>query len=51
MVLGTNLLSKTGIKLNYDVGEMQWYNSTLAMPACKRLTSEDFDHMEDMYYI
>ena len=51
MILGTNFLSKTGIKLNYDHGEMLWYNSMLPMSPHKGLTSADFDHMEDMYYI
>jgi len=51
MILGTNFLSKTGIKLNYDHGKMLWYDSTLPMHSQKGLTSADFDHMEDMYYI
>jgi hypothetical protein len=51
MILGTNFLSKTGIKLNYDRGEMLWYDSTLPMRPRKGLTSEDFDHMEDSYFI
>jgi hypothetical protein len=51
MILGTNFLSKTGIKLDYDRGKMLWYDSTLPMRPRKSLTSADFDHMEDMYYI
>ena len=51
MILGTNFLSKTGIKLNYDHGEMLWYDSMLPMHPCKGLTSADFDHMADIYYI
>ncbi len=51
MILGTNFLSKTGIKLDYDQGEMLWYDSTLPMRPRKGLTSEDFDHMEDSYFI
>jgi hypothetical protein len=51
MILGTNFLSKTGIKLDYDRGEMLWYDSTLPMRPRKGLTSEDFDHMEDSYFI
>jgi hypothetical protein len=51
MILGTNFLSKTGIKLDYDRGKMLWYDSTLPMHPRKGLTSADFDHMEDTYYI
>ena len=51
MILGTNFLSKTGIKLDYDQGEMLWYDSTLPMRPRKGLTSKDFDHMEDSYFI
>jgi len=51
MILGTNFLSKTGIKLDYDCGKMLWYDSMLPMCPRKGLTSADFDHMEDMYYI
>jgi hypothetical protein len=40
-----------GIKLNYNTGQMQWYNSTLRMHRHRGITSADFDHMEDMYYI
>ena len=51
MILGTNFLSKAGIKLNYDSGNMEWYDSTLPMrPSCG-LTSSDFDAMEDQYFI
>ena len=48
MILGTNFLSKTGIKLNYDWGKMLWYNCMLPMHPCKGLMSEDIGHMEDM---
>ena len=51
MIFGTNFLSKTGIKLDYDRGKMLWYDCTLPMCHCKGLMSADFDHMEDMYYI
>ena len=51
MIYGTNFLSKTDIKLDYDCGKMLWYNSMLPMHPRKGLTSADFDNMEDMYYI
>jgi hypothetical protein len=50
MILGTNFLSQTGIKLDYDCGKMLWYDSMLPMRPRKGLMSADFDHMEDMYY-
>ena len=51
MILGTNFLSKTGIKLDYDRGKMLWYDSMLPMRPRKSLTSADFDHMEETYHI
>ena len=51
MILGTNFLSKTDIKLDYDHGKILWYDSMLPMCPHKGLTSAAFDHMEDMYYI
>jgi hypothetical protein len=51
MILGTDFLSKTGIKLDYDAGKILWYDSMLPMHPHKGLSSEDFDHMEDMYHI
>ena len=51
MILGTNFLSKTGIKLNCNRGEMRWYDTTLHMCPRRGLTSDDFDHMEDSYFI
>jgi hypothetical protein len=51
MIFGTNFLSKTGINLDYDCGEMLWHDSTLPMCPRKGLTSADFDHIDDMYFI
>ena len=51
MILGTNFLSKTGVKLDYNRGEMLWYDNMLPMPPCRGLMSEDFDHIEDSYFI
>eukprot|EP00957_Ditylum_brightwellii_P068412 5193528-Ditylum_brightwellii.AAC.1 len=31
IILGTNLLSKTGITLDYQKGNMEWYDSVLPM--------------------
>ena len=51
MILGTNFLSKTGIKLDCDHGKMLLYDSTLSMRPRKGLTSADFDCIKYMYYI
>ena len=51
MILGTNFLSKTGIKLDYDQRKMLSYDGMLPMHHCKGLPLADFEHMEDMYYI
>jgi len=50
MILGTNSLTKTGIQLEYGIGYMQWYDSTLPMHPCRVLTSHNFDNTEDMYH-
>ena len=31
IILGTNFLSKTGIKLDFETGEMKWYDTILPM--------------------
>jgi len=31
IILGTNFLSKVGIKLNYNTGLMEWYDVTLPL--------------------
>jgi len=51
IILGTNCLSKTGIKLNYHTGTMEWYDSVLTMRPHTGLTAMDFDAMADQYYI
>ena len=51
VILGTDFLSKAGIKLNYETGNMEWYDSILPMRPRSGLTSTDFDAMEDQYFI
>jgi hypothetical protein len=51
MILDTNFLSKTVIKLDYDQGKMLWYDNMLPMRPRRRLMSADFDHMEDSYFM
>jgi hypothetical protein len=46
IILGTNFLSKTGIKLNYSERNMEWFDCSI--PPCP---SSKFDAMEDMFHI
>jgi len=51
LILGTNFLSKIGMKLNYEKGQMEWFDSCIPMRAHSGLTSVDFDDMSDNYFI
>jgi hypothetical protein len=51
IILGTNFLSKTGIKLNYSEGNMEWLDCSIPLSAPGGLDSKEFDAMEDMYHI
>ena len=51
MILGTNFLSKTGIKLDCESGNMEWYKILLPMRPAYGLNSYEFDTMVDMYHI
>ena len=51
IILGTNFLSKTGIKLNYLEGKMEWFDCSLPLRPPGGLDSKDFDAMEDMFFI
>jgi hypothetical protein len=47
--LGTNFLSKTGIKLNYSQGNMEWFDCSVPLCPPGGLDSKEFDAMEDMF--
>ncbi len=51
IILGTNFLSKTGIKLNYSEGNMEWFDCSIPLRPPGGLDSKDFDAMEDMFHI
>jgi hypothetical protein len=51
IILGTNFLSKTGIKLNYSEGNMEWFDCSIPLRPPGGLDSNEFDVMEDMFYI
>ena len=51
IILGTNFLSKVGIKLNYNTGLMEWYDVTLPLHPHRWIDAKECDLMEDMYNI
>ena len=50
VIFGTNFLSKTGIKLDYDKGNMHWFDNVLPMRPT-HINSSDFAAMEDSYLV
>jgi hypothetical protein len=51
IILGTNFLSKTGIKLNYSEGNMEWFDCSIPFHPPGGLDSTEFNAMEDMFHI
>ncbi len=51
IILGTNFLSKTGIKLNYSEENMEWFDCSIPLHPIGGLDSKEFDAMEDMFHI
>ncbi len=51
IILGTNFLSKTGIKLNYSEGNMEWFDCAIPIRPPGGLDSKEFDTIEDMFHI
>jgi hypothetical protein len=51
IILGTNFLSKTGIKLNYSEGNMEWFDCSIPLCPPGGLDSTKLDAMEDMFHI
>ncbi len=51
IILGTNFLSKTRIKLNYSEGNMEWFDCSIPLFPPGGLDSKEFDAMEDMFHI
>jgi hypothetical protein len=51
IILGTNFLSKTGIKLNYSEGNMEWFDCSIPLCPPGGLDSKELDAMEDMFHI
>jgi hypothetical protein len=51
IILGTNFLSKTRIKLNYSEGNMEWFDCFIPLCPPGGLDLREFDAMEDMFHI
>jgi hypothetical protein len=51
IILGTNFLSKTGIKLNYSEGNIEWFDCSISLCSPGGLDSKEFDATEDMFLI
>ncbi len=51
IILGTKFLSKTGIKLNYSEGNIEWFDCSISLCPPGGLDSKEFDAMEDMFHI
>ena len=46
IILGTDLLSKAGIKINYETGFMGWFESLLPLRDPSGLNAKTFNDME-----
>jgi hypothetical protein len=51
IILGTNIVSETGIKMNYSEGNMEWFDCSIPRCPPGGLDSKEFDAMEDMFHI
>jgi len=51
IILGTKFLSKTVLKLDFETGEMKWYDTILPMRPTSGLASIDFDDMVNQFYV
>jgi hypothetical protein len=51
IILVTNFLSKTGIKMNYSEGNMDWFDCSIPLCPPGDLNSNEFNAMEDMFHI
>jgi hypothetical protein len=51
IILGSNCLSKTGIKLNYSEENMEWFYCSIPLCPPGGLDLKEFDAMEDLFQI
>jgi hypothetical protein len=50
IILGTNFPSKTGIKLKYSEGNMEWFDCSIPLCPPGGLDLNESDAMEDMFH-
>jgi hypothetical protein len=51
IILGTNFHSKTGMKLNFSEGNMEWFDCSIPLCPPGGLDAKGFNAMEDMFHI
>jgi hypothetical protein len=51
VILGAKFLLKTGIKLNYIEGKMEWFDCSVPLRPLGGLTSTDFEATEDVFFV
>ena len=51
IILGTNFLSKSGIKINYETGFMEWFEGLLHLRDPSVINAKTFDDIEDALLI
>jgi hypothetical protein len=51
IILGTNILSKTGIKSYSSEGNMEWFDCSIPLHPPGGLDSKEFNAKEDMFHI
>jgi hypothetical protein len=51
IILGKKIYSKTGIKLNYSEGNMEWFDCSIPLCPPGGLDLKEFNAMEDMFHI
>jgi hypothetical protein len=51
IILGTNFLTKVGIKLNYEQNQMEWFDTVLPLRPTGGLDAQEFDAMADSFQI
>jgi hypothetical protein len=51
IILGTTFLFKTGIKLNYSEGNMEWFDCSIPLRPPGDSDSNEFKSVEDLFHI
>ena len=51
VILGTNFLTKAGIKLDYVDEKVEWFDTSIPLRPVGGLKAEEFDAMVDMFHI